>query len=301
MKCAGWRIEPGATHGDNQCMDILPQQAPARDARRRVPFGGAVVAVVVLVASLLVLLGGSGGSVADAATVVRAAGARAAQAGSASVDLQMKMAVAGHDITATGGGAFDFRRRTGQLSLDMPGFGEMQEVVTSKALYLRMPDALTARMGTAKPWMEMRWAALNSPGIDLSKMMSSNPSADPTSMLKTLSDATAVHRDGSATVRGVHTTHYSGSATMLDLARAEGMNGVDPTQLPSSVANAKIRFDVWLDARGLTRRMSMHMAMGDVGTMTMTMELYDFGKPVTVIPPPPSIVTDLSTLLANGG
>lgn len=282
--------------------DVLPSAPGPRRWQRWVAATSAGVVIAAVAAAVLVVLGGSSGSVADAATIVHGTSARVTQVGSASVDLQMTVKSHGESLNATGGGAFDFRHHTGQLAISMGGFGEMQEVVTPTALYLRLPDPMSSALGSSRPWVEIRWSELNRPGIDVSKLMNADPSADPSSMLKTLSRATDVRRDGDATVRGVRTTHYSGAATLLDLVRAEGVgDAVDASQLPPALANAKMRFDVWIDRTGLTRQLTMHMSMGGLGTMTLTMDLYDFGKPVDVVVPPSSIVTDFNTLLSSVG
>jgi hypothetical protein len=89
---------------------------------------------------------------------------------------------------------------------------------------------------------------------------------------------------------------------MADMLRAEGMTGaVDLSKLPSGLAQSQIHLDVWVDKNGLARRMSMAMNMALYGSMTMTMDLYDFGKPVTVSVPPASIVTDISQQLSTPG
>jgi len=277
-------------------MNVLPPDTAGPQRRSWLPIAavGAVLAVLA-VAAFVVLGGPSGPSAADAATIVRATSNRAASLGSSSVAIDMTMSVQGHSIHATGSGAFDYRRRTGSLSLTMPGVGQMQEVVTRHALYMRLPDGLAGALGANRPWMKLRFSAMKAAGVDMSKLMSSNPNGDPTAMLRMLSRVQAVQQDGTEDVRGVHTTRYSVDATMLDMMRAEGLgSAVDSMKMPPGFATSHIHIVVSVDKAGVPRRMRMSMDLAGQGSMTMSMDLFDFGAPVDVTVPPASIVTDIT-------
>ena len=281
-------------------MSVLPSETAPRRRPRWLPFvgGGAVVAVSAVVA--LVVLGGSSGSVADAATIVRATSARAASLGSSKVALDMTMSISGHTVHATGGGGFDYRRRVGFMSFDMAGLGSMSEVVTRKALYIRLPDALAGAMGSSRPWMEMRLSAMKGARVDFAKLMNTNPTGDPAAMLRMLSTAHLGRTDGTEDVRGVHTTRYSVDATMLDMMRAEGLTGaIDPSKLPPGTADTRMHVVVSVDKSGLARRMRMSMDLPGAGSMSMTMDMFDFGAPVEVMVPPRSVVTDITSQLTH--
>jgi len=283
--------------------DVLPASTAAKARRPWLPVLSAVAVLGAIVAALVLVVGGGSGSssVGDAAAVVHAAGARATQAGSSSIDLQMTIKSGGHSETATGTGAFDYRRRLGQMSLDMDGLGQIQEVLTPSAFYMRFPDRLAGVFGDAtKPWVKIRFSALKAGGVDLSKMFNANPSGDPSQMLQMLSKTTGIRQVGSDVVRGVKTAHYAGTSTMADMLHAEGLTGaVDFSKLPAGMAQSQIHLDVWVDKTGLARRMSVAADMALYGSMKMTMDLYDFGKPVSVTVPPASIVNDISQQLAT--
>ena len=260
------------------------------------------MAVLAAVAGAYVVVrggGSSGGSpYVNAAAVVHATSARATQVGTSSLDLSMTMSIDGHDITATGYGAFDYRRHLGRIEIDMAGLGNMQEVVTRHALYMRMPEATAGVLAPGgKPWLEIRFSALKAAGLDMNKLMNSNPATDPASILKMLSTSTGIKQTGTETIDGVATTRYSATSSFGDLLRAEGMTGVvDTSKLPSSFSDSQIHFDVWVDQSGLARRLTMNMDLAGMGTMSMTMHLYGFGDPVTVLVPPKSIVADISSM-----
>jgi hypothetical protein len=116
-----------------------------------------------------------------------------------------------------------------------------------------------------------------------------SPFDDPTQLFARLSaglhDVTNV---GTQTISGVSTDHYTGTATW---------------PLPPDMkagADAKLKIDVWVDASGLVRQVSMitHLPGISMGngpttppeTSYSTAQFFDFGSPVTIQPPPPNQV-----------
>ena len=281
-------------------MNVLPLAPPAPTGRPWLPVAAVGVVLAVLAVVAFVVLGGpSGPASADAATIVRATSNRAASVGSSSLSMDMTISVSGHTIHATGVGGFDYRHRTGSFSLTMPGIGSMEEVVTKRAMYIRMPDALAGELG-GRPWMELRFSAMKSAGVDMSKLMSANPGGDPVTMLRILSNVRNVQQDGTEDVRGVHTNRYSVDATMRDMMRAEGLGqSVDLSKMPPGFADSRLHMVVSVDKTGLPRRMRVSMDLAGMGSMDMTMDLFDFGARIDVTVPPKSIVTDISRMAAR--
>lgn len=286
--------------------DVLPDATPAR-SRSWLPVTSAVGVLAVVAAALFLVLGrGSGGaSVADAAALVHAASGRAMTAGTSDVSLTMTINASGHTITATGGGSFDYRRHLGQMHIEMAGFGQLQEVIAPAGIYMRLPDSMSGALGSSgRPWLLMSYADFKRNGVDFAKMMNQGSGNDPSSMLRMLSSAAQVQRTGTATIDGVHTTEYSASGTMLDFVRAQGAHSpVDLSKLPPEMGGTVLHYDVWLDKTGLPRRMAMTMSGGAFagGGMKMTIDFLHYGTPVTVTVPPASLVTDMGTLLKQGG
>ena len=70
------------------------------------------------------------------------------------------------------------------------------------------------------------------------------------------------------------------------------------------VGVSEVPFDVWIDDDGLARRMKYEQPLpttnGAKGSMTTTMEMYDFGVEVNVEPPPDDQVTDIQELIQQG-
>lgn len=286
--------------------DVLPAAQPSR-SRPWLPVASAAVVLVVVAAALFLAVGGpsGGSSLVDAATLVHAASGKAAQAGSSDVVLTMTVKASGHTITATGGGSFDYRHRLGQMHIEMANFGQMQEIMTPTAMYMRLPDAMSGMLGSSgRPWLVMRYSELKKFGVDYAKLMNQGSGGDPSSMLRMLGRATQIHRAGTSTVDGLPTTKYTGSASFADLLRAEGMDSaIDLSKMPPGTADTTLDFAVWLDKAGLPRRMQMKMG-GDAfegGSMDMTITFLHYGTKVSVTVPPASIVTDMSAFLKQNG
>jgi hypothetical protein len=118
--------------------------------------------------------------------------------------------------------------------------------------------------------------------------------------------ADTVKEVGHEDVRGVATTHYF---AVLDLNRVLDDEAVPPPVRDRlrgefgglGIVMPMIPADIWVDDEGLVRKMQMvidfsEMFGGFVGDdaptiiTTMTVELYDFGTPVHIEPPPPDEV-----------
>lgn len=235
----------------------------------------------------------------DSLAVVTAAQDASQKAGSAKMSMTMAMKAGSESFTLTGGGAFDYVKKLGQMTMTMPnpaGSGELSfdTVITDTALYLKIPGS-----NPAKPWSK----------VDLTKQLGGSLSSltsnsDPSSALEMLRGAKSVTTVGKEQVRGTATTHYK---AVIDINKAmakqpagvqaklksyEKLLGTQMTDLP---------IDVWIDDKGRPARfkMTMHIpASAQTGNeavdMDMTIEMFDYGTPVTVTVPPASQVNDRS-------
>ena len=102
-------------------------------------------------------------------------------------------------------------------------------------------------------------------GVDYAKLMNQSSGSDPSSMLRMLSQRHAdPSRPATATVDGVQTTKYTGSAFV---PRPPARRGVGSAVDVSKTATRHGRLQaatiaVWLDKGGLPRRMQMKMGGG---------------------------------------
>ena len=100
---------------------------------------------------------------------------------------------------------------------------------------------------------------------------------------------------GTDRIRGIRTTRY---AFQIDFDKLVHDNKA-LAQLKTVAGTSSIPAQAWIDAQGRIRRLDVQMSMGaQLGTpmtMTMTEDLYDFGVRANIVPPPDSIVTDISS------
>jgi hypothetical protein len=213
-------------------------------------------------------------------------------------------------ITARGTGVVDFASRSTALRLHMtvPQAGmtvDMSERVVGTTIYMHSPLLSGA---TGKPWIKLDLQKLGkSQGLDMGASMSSGGN-DPAEMLAYLNAASdSIERVGMEDIRGTETTHYHVVVDLLKIANtvpASHRAAVRRTfrREVELVGSHTIPIDVWIDSQGLVRRehfdISIHppTESAPVG-MQMTIDFFDFGAPVHVVPPPPRQVADFADLV----
>ncbi len=253
---------------------------------------------------------------ASPAKVLLASARTTASAGSARMAMSMQLGGSGTDAFAvTADGISDFSNGDAQLTMHFGGAiaafmkGDIEMRSVDRVLYLKLPSGVLSSLGDGKDWIS----------IDASKMPGG---ASPTSdfglgqtdpkqflaYLETVSDD--VKAVGSEEIRGVDTTHYHAT---LDLGKAADRANVPPElrdslrKLAESMGkSAPIPADVYVDSEGRARRITLSIDFGAFGrmlggsgaagsdaVMTMSIDLYDFGVPVSVQAPPASDVSSM--------
>ncbi|HVV37891.1 MAG TPA: hypothetical protein VHC63_14880 [Acidimicrobiales bacterium] len=225
-------------------------------------------------------------------------------------------------------GAFDFDHHLGSIEVDASKLGipggtgtieAIMDVGDSFVEYMKIPQMAQE---TGKHWLKLDvGAAMKSvcPDIDFTALLK-NQSGDPTSGLRILDAADKVTAAGNESVRGTNTTHYQVEVNLnkvADNASADAKKTIQ--QLASFYANPVQNVDVWLDSDGRMRRFKQTVDTANLklppclssaqaaatnpfkGTLSITQEMYDFGKTVDVAVPAASDVADLQDLLRQAG
>ena len=133
-------------------------------------------------------------------------------------------------------------------------------------------------------------------GVDLGEIQSFAKGSDPRETLDYLRSISGeLTRIGTEDVRGVPTAHYFAAVdwqkALARAAKESGQQGFLAQLQSMPTALASIPVDVWVDADNLVRRMKMSFVFASPGQSqqakaAMEMELFDYGKPVTVEAPP---------------
>jgi len=261
-----------------------------------------------------------------AATALRAAPSAVADAGTARMELVMAMTVKGEDLKVTGTGVADGPAGQMQMKMDMgelfgklagatgekipAGFdGPWEMVADGSTMYLRAP---VFQLLGVEGWLSMTPDDMGSAAAGLGL------GAGSFDLTQTLDSLRGVSGDpqvvGQEEVRGVPTTHYRATvdlAKALEQAPAEQRERLEAAfqQLEPSgdLGDADIPVDVWVDEDDLPRRVrtemsSMFAALGlGESSMTMTMELFDYGDDVTIEVPSADEVTPMTEALGGLG
>jgi hypothetical protein len=195
--------------------------------------------------------------------LVKAADKTTSAAG-AHFTLNGRITALGEEVAVTGTGEIADHGRKLHMRVALPmSSGPMEAVAAGGAYYVRG--------GPVESFAPGKWVRVkaNDSNLDLDQ-------ADPAKLLDYLRSTSKVEKRGTATVRGVRTTHY---VAHLQLKKPE------TTQVP---------LDVWIDDQGLVRRIRVVARQ-----VSASMDLFDFGD-VNVAVPAASETTDLSTMLGGG-
>lgn len=280
---------------------------------------------LLLLALPLALLPACGGADTLSVDAVAQAADKTAAQKSAKFDMSMQMTLPGVEqpVRLFATGAVDYAKDAARVDMD---FGElartmgqaqaagemkMSMIFDAPAMYMKLPAAMTGGGAPPTPWVSVDLTKAT--GIDLGQLsrLSQNP-ADQLEMLRTASDD--VEQRGKKEVRGVETTHFHATLNMRK-ALDEGLKALPEKDrektkraLEAMIQQSgldTIPVDVFLDDDGVLRRMVMDMEMaaaqegGEKVRMVMTMDMFDFGMPVDVTPPPASEVTDITEQMAG--
>jgi hypothetical protein len=274
------------------------------------------VAIGVLTALLVAVGCGSNTSTQSSKSAVVAAAAKTKQQGSARFAIKTAAQMgaqsgAGQSFTVTGRGLFDYKNRRGGMTLNLPampgatgGRSPTQIVFQGLVLYMKSPLFSRLMPGADKPWVKFDLREMGqSLGANMSQLAQLGQN-DPTQSLEYLKAAGHVKEEGKQTIRGVQTTHYHAVISLEKVAsEAPKQVAASVKQLIAVSGTKTVPADVWIDDKGLLRR--MHYAYAISGQtlgkskVALTMDLFDFGVSVNVKPPPQGEVTDLTKLMQH--
>jgi hypothetical protein len=238
------------------------------------------------------MLSGCGGV---EASLLATAAHNTQEAGGAEVAFrgEMQMPGAGAPLVMTGSGVEDAKAERAQLTMQVPGAGELEAVSDGSTVYFRSEMFGSALGG--KEWMKLDTRRTNeSLGIDTSALGQVGQSG--AAQLKMLEQVSGgVTDEGREHVVGVDATHYSAT---IDLRNYPGQ---DLQKLIDLTGQAEIPIDVWIDDDQRIRRVEMEMQFApDAGPMKMIVEYVRFGVPVDIDIPDDDQVFDATDLAIQG-
>ncbi len=199
---------------------------------------------------------------------------------------------------------------TGQ---DVPSTFTMREIVDGTTMYMSIDSDAPSGFGFGNGrWMKLDLADAAGGQGGLGGALGGIPGvgsgvgAGPQGFLESLKGAGAsVSQTGTDTVDGVAVSVYEGTIDPAQAVQSAAPDKADEVrQALEQVGMGTIPFTAWVDDQGIVRRFRMDLAMAtgaEAMTMSMVVDLYDLGAPVTITPPPPDQVMDLGQLASMFG
>ncbi|WP_369391327.1 hypothetical protein AB5J72_29590 [Streptomyces sp. CG1] len=199
-------------------------------------------------------------------------------------------------ITYTGGKMADMMRQAGTQS--------MEARYLPDAYYAHMSDAYAQHTG-GKHWIKYAYDELAKlGGASGSYLKDQLQNSTPDQSVKMLEASGDVKKVGEETVSGVHTTHYSGTVNVADLAgRSSNLNADQLAALKKQFDRTGVTtdtVDLWINDQNLLVKKSDKADTAN-GKMTSTAYYSDYGVKVSAEAPPAGDTTDFANLLKSGG
>lgn len=229
--------------------------------------------------------------------LIRAAAEQTTSAGSSRFVLTNTTAIGAQDVTVAGEGAYDYAKKVGRLTFDVPGpggkaaGGRIEQRLLGKDFYIKLPREQSF----------YKLLISDVAGTSLGN------STDPIASLQALAGVSEAREVGTETLRDIPTTRYSGEYdAALALQQAQGTAKLILTTTLGRVTDQRVPFDAYLDSQGRMVKFAQRLELpatsqtnGQPRISTFTIELFDFGTVVDVVPPPELEVKDGAALLES--
>ena len=206
-------------------------------------------------------------------------------------------------------GAFDYAGSRGHMTVDLGQLpvaagtdsGNVEVIFDQQIVYMKLPG-LQKSAQIAKPWVKIDVEELQRQS-GVAGQFDAFGQADPSQYLQFLQGAGKVSELGSASVRGVETTHYKTIADLDEAVKeAPPSTRESLTQAIDALGSKSVPVNAWIDSDGLLRRVGYSFEGSEQTgglSSSITVDLYDFGTEVEVRPPPTDQVADLADILSK--
>jgi hypothetical protein len=237
---------------------------------------------------------------ASQAQVVKAAYRKTAAADTARMTVTSRAAAKGKSVTVRGLGVVNLKEGDSRMTMTAQG-QQMEQRVLDGIVYQKPPAAQRSQLPRGKAWMKIDLARLQQSGGAAGQV--SDP-AEPFAYTKGVSDRD-VRKVGSATVDGVHTTHYR---VKVDVKSLAGGDAGKAAQLRRQLGASSVPLEMWLDGQGRLRQESVRLTLRPqttdaqrtpAVTSTTLLKFSDFGTKADVQAPSARDTVDVTQKLAR--
>jgi lipoprotein LprG len=232
---------------------------------------------------------GSGSATADGGDLTKANFASEvtkAQSAAETAHLEAKVGASGQQMSMSG----DMRMRKQDLAFDLAMTGgamggEARFILVDQVVYAKMPG-----LSQGDKYIKVDMAKGDNPAAQMFQQMMSQ--FDPSKTFQGFKAATQVQERGTQEIDGVETTRYAVTVDTRKALKAQGMD----QQVPSGQMPKTIKYDVWVDADNLVRKLVMNVQGNSVD-----MTLSQWGEPVEITAPPANQTTDIEQMMGQMG
>jgi hypothetical protein len=212
--------------------------------------------------------------------------------------------------TISGQGSIDFTSHNGELDLTSPQAGDFSVRVVSPYVYIQLPTTDDSQLPHGKTWVSFNANTISEAKLGQSLAQLNGSSQQSTQLLSYLQSvsSTGVTAVGPATIKGVATTEYKATVDLTKVADQK-----NPTEqatienLEAQLHATELPVQIWLDGQGRVRQISQQIQVSTnaqsnagttvpaaTGSVSATVDYYDFGTPVATQAPPASQVDDIT-------
>ncbi|HEX4724454.1 MAG TPA: hypothetical protein VH333_18185 [Pseudonocardiaceae bacterium] len=272
-------------------------------------------------AALIALAGCGGGTVTGSATPQGGAGAQqqgGAQPGGGqkittvgdlgalvqhnasnknSAHMTMSMDIGGMGaINASGDIRFDGTQSAEQMTMTLPGMGDMQMIVIGTTTYMKIPSGLAGvagGSGDGKPWMKLDVGGDDALSKSLGSTAGLADQTDPTQLINNIAKAGTITHVTQDEVDGAPATHYTITVDVQKMLATMGGSADDAQKQAMSALGLKtMPFDIWVNGDNLPVKITTDLAFanpassGAPSQVNMTVNYTKWGESVNIAPPP---------------
>jgi hypothetical protein len=200
-----------------------------------------------------------------------------------SAHLVMDIASQGQQMAGEGDFSYEGDQTEMQMTMDVPDMGSTLEMrLVDEIMYVAMPP-----LSPKGKFLKIDVNDPNSPMGDLSSVTQGDPRQTFDAFEAGLQKARYV---GEEQVDGETLDHYVLTVDAAKAAEAQGMGGQGAAAGPKTLT-----YDLWIDDQNLMRKITM-----DSGGVDLTMEMSQWGEPVTVEAPPASAIMQMPQMQGGG-
>jgi len=293
-----------------------PWSTPAPRRRRTAALVGSAAAAVALLAGGLALAAGGSSGHPTAPNKVSSASVLAAYNSTVSAQsARASVAITSGSVSITAQGVGDLTTGAADVTASLPDpLGSTEVRSTGQAVYIRLPSTVQGLAG-GKPWAEVDQATAQKLLGDQLGVPGLGTTFDATGFLGWLNGITgAVTSVGTETIHGAPATHYKANVDLTKVAAQAPATAQSDIARLAQAAGQTIPVDVWIDTQGRLTQFGATVDLTRItpptGTgftlpasagrsVTVLLDLWDFGTPVSVSAPPADQVSNVGSMLSG--